>query len=272
MEVMSFVKERKELVAAIEKISNSKMKYQGPPTFSYVGAGVRVQKDGTITIEDLETSRPLLRELVSQKLIDDSWDMERAVLTISFPLDSHTGHSLFNLISIFYTKAEILNKAIGVPKAFEVRESFLELLMKELPDTTEEFIARWEENESEQVTRGIDFRDNKITFTGFPITKDGDFVKAFTELSAAINKLSLEAKRIQLKKEPIENEKYAFRIWLVRIGLDGEAHKTSRKILLQNLSGHTAFRTKEQQEQHKQRYEMKKAKEVADDEKSKVRN
>ena len=53
----------------------------------------------------------------------------------------------------------------------------------------------------------------------------------------------------QLKKvvqsgifKPVENEKYAFRCFLLRLGFIGDEFKADRKVLLQNLSGSTAFK------------------------------
>ncbi|MBR4450324.1 MAG: hypothetical protein IKS39_00635 [Clostridia bacterium] len=43
----------------------------------------------------------------------------------------------------------------------------------------------------------------------------------------------------------VPNEKYAFRCFLLRLGFIDDDYKTARKILLRNLEGNTAFRTKE---------------------------
>ena len=40
----------------------------------------------------------------------------------------------------------------------------------------------------------------------------------------------------------VENEKYAFRCFLLRLGFIGDDSKVARRILLQNLSGNSAFR------------------------------
>lgn len=259
MEIMCLVADRKELVTAIENLSGCKMKYQGAPTFAYASEVATVLRDGTMVIENVEANKELLTALTEQKLIDDVWNEDREVLAISLPLGNHTGLSLTNLVSIFYTKADIINKSVGAVRAFEINERFMEAIMEEPPETADAFISLWEECGSEDMTKGIDFYDGKVTFTGFPVTEDSEWVKAYTELAAAINKLALDAKYIKLKKEPIENEKYSFRVWLVRIGFGGNEHKTSRKLLLGNLSGHTAFRTDEQKELHKQKYLLRKA-------------
>ncbi len=88
--------------------------------------------------------------------------------------------------------------------------------------------------------QAIKFEADKITFTGFPLTDDSDLVTAFTTLAGKINTLALESKYIRVKKTPVENEKYTFRIWLVRLGLDGTEYKTTRKLLLSHLKAATA--------------------------------
>lgn len=46
------------------------------------------------------------------------------------------------------------------------------------------------------------------------------------------------------KEKPVDNEKYAFRCFLLKLGFIGDEYKTTRKILLQNLSGNGAWKTK----------------------------
>lgn len=45
-----------------------------------------------------------------------------------------------------------------------------------------------------------------------------------------------------LTDKEVENEKYAFRCFLLRLGFIGDDSKNARRILLQNLSGNSAFR------------------------------
>ena len=53
---------------------------------------------------------------------------------------------------------------------------------------------------------------------------------------------SYHLKRVTAKEKPVDNDKYAFRCFLLRLGFIGDEYKTDRKVLLQNLSGSTAFR------------------------------
>ena len=49
-------------------------------------------------------------------------------------------------------------------------------------------------------------------------------------------------KRVTARAGAVTNEKYAFRCFLLRLGLIGAKYKTTRKILLRNLSGNSAFK------------------------------
>lgn len=64
-----------------------------------------------------------------------------------------------------------------------------------------------------------------------------------TQIAVARNQ-----KRITAKEKPAENEKYAFRCFLLRLGFIGTEYKGERKILLKNLSGSSAFKNGERKE------------------------
>ena len=55
--------------------------------------------------------------------------------------------------------------------------------------------------------------------------------------------MAKNAKRITAMEKPVDNEKYAFRCFLLRLGFIGREYKTQRKILLRNLTGSCAFRS-----------------------------
>ena len=55
-------------------------------------------------------------------------------------------------------------------------------------------------------------------------------------------------KRITAKEKPADNEKYAFRCFLLRLGFIGTEYKGERKVLLKNLSGSSAFKNGERRE------------------------
>ena len=71
--------------------------------------------------------------------------------------------------------------------------------------------------------------------------------------------MAKEAKRVTAKEKETESEKYTFRCWLLRLGFVGAEHKHDRAILLQNLSGHAAFKNQADADAFYQRLKEKKA-------------
>ena len=58
--------------------------------------------------------------------------------------------------------------------------------------------------------------------------------------------MAKDAKRVTATEKDVESEKYAFRCFLLRLGFIGAESKTQRKLLLQKLSGSSAFKTAEE--------------------------
>ena len=83
----------------------------------------------------------------------------------------------------------------------------------------------------------------QISFPWFSDGLDADTVKAYTDFIAALCKMSREQKRISSTEKAVENEKYAFRCLLLRLGFVGAEYKADRKILLKNLTGSSAFKS-----------------------------
>ena len=72
--------------------------------------------------------------------------------------------------------------------------------------------------------------------------KDFDEVKAYTHFIAALGKMSRDLKRISATEKEVDNEKYAFRCFLLRLGFIGNEYKAERTILLKNLSGNSSWK------------------------------
>ena len=95
---------------------------------------------------------------------------------------------------------------------------------------------------------GIEILEDRVAFPWFTEMPDADAVKAYTHFISALCEMSKNAKRVTATEKPVANEKYAFRCFLLRLGFIGSEYKLERKILLQNLSGNSAFKSKEQEE------------------------
>ena len=88
--------------------------------------------------------------------------------------------------------------------------------------------------------------DEKVSFPWFELI-DSDHFNAYTQFITAITKMAREQKRILGKERTVENEKYAFRCFLLRLGFIGDDYMLTRKILLENLEGSAAFKTKKEE-------------------------
>ena len=90
-------------------------------------------------------------------------------------------------------------------------------------------------------TLTIKISGEKISFPWFPYTQDSDEIRAYTELVTKLCEMTNRQKRVGTVKET-DNEKYTFRCFLLRLGMIGTEYKITRKILLRNLTGNSAFR------------------------------
>ena len=125
------------------------------------------------------------------------------------------------------------------------------------PSSVEEFLQIVADAE-EGSLQGLVFADDKISLQ-FLYTTEPDKLRTYMQLTELMGKMAREQVRVKPAKCKETNEKYTFRVWLMRLGMMGDEYKTTRKILLQNLKGHTAFRTKDQADVAKEKLRAQRA-------------
>lgn len=274
--------QRKALVKVIVETTGAKAAYKGMPTAAYEIDCFTVTKDSTLEFDDRadseeveavlealgaagfegvgETAEALeevqetptaagtepLESENAEEEPEGEENRDTVELTVTLPMARHTGMSLRNLINLIYTRAGLLNKALGT--AFRVDEG----LVKALQDdacvlTLDRFFETVEayENRSGKAANGLVIEPDRLSFSTLPETDDPAVLRAFTALCAMMNKQAISQQRIQAKAVDADNEKYAMRIWLLRLGMNGQEYKEERRTLMQNLSGHCAFRTED---------------------------
>jgi len=91
----------------------------------------------------------------------------------------------------------------------------------------------------------FDYGERKVQFNWLRFGADADAIKAWSTFLAAACKFSKTARRVTAKDTAAENEKFAFRTFMVKIGMSGPEDKWARKFLLRNLTGDSAFATPE---------------------------
>ena len=190
-------------------------------------------------------------------------------LNIDLPIGRHTGVSLRNLVNLLYSRGNQVSKATG--GKFGAEEKLVEALKDDACTySVANFLKVLNDFESQngEALHGVRITEDRVSFCGFPVAPDKAHLTAFGQLAVLMNNQAIQQKRIQAKAVDTTNEKYALRIWLVRMGMGGDEYKASRKILMERLSGHTAFRTpadaeKAKEKAQKKRDELRASKEAA---------
>ena len=206
-------KQRPKLAQEIGNILGTAPHYERVPSCAYDIAGYRLDKEGVLHIPEgaEETAKDLILQLRERGFQDDAEITEEVPvqqdkLTIVIPRESITDMALENLQKI------IANKHILFQRAFRT-------------DNTE-----------------IEITDEKIKIIWFSYTTDSDEMAAYTQFISRLCDMARDAKRVSSKPTETDNDKYAFRCFLLRLGFIGKEYKTARKILLRNLMGNSAFR------------------------------
>lgn len=88
----------------------------------------------------------------------------------------------------------------------------------------------------------IKVEDKQVYFHWFSKITDEESRKAYEHFISSICKLSKKLNRVNNTKKEVENEKYAFRCFLLRLGFIGDEYKSYRKTLTKNLSGSSSFK------------------------------
>ena len=245
---------RKEAAARLAEITGAESRYTKVPRCAYEVGSYTIEKDGSITVAEDADLAPL-QALADEGLVEpfeapatepaaEEAEAETINLTVEVPMKHHNGATLRNLINLIYTRAGLLNKALGT--GFRVDEELIEALKDDACTlTTESLLQAIRDFEAEhgKAIDGLTFTPEGITFASLPETTDAEKLRTFTILAGMMNKQALDQKRIQAKAVNEENEKYALRIWLTRLGMNGAEFKEARKVLMANLTGHCAFRT-----------------------------
>ena len=207
-------KQRPKLAQEIGNILGTAPHYERVPSCAYDIAGYRLDKEGVLHIPEgaEETAKDLILQLRERGFQDDAEITEEVPvqqdkLTIVIPRESLTDTALENLQKILANKQTLFQRAFRT-------------------DNTE-----------------IEITDEKINFTWFPYTADGDELAAYTQFISRLCDMARDAKRVSSKPTETDNDKYAFRCFLLRLGFIGKEYKTARKILLRNLTGNSAFRS-----------------------------
>ncbi len=172
---------------------------------------------------------------------------------------AHNRQSLKNLLTFMYAREPFLLKALGMEEAgrARVRRPMLEQIRKLDCEETKDLSKLeelWYEGKNESRNAGswtqehainlhALFHSGMIEFKLFRATLQSETVEAYIDLSLGISALSMTQRSAMFQEaKPVENEKFAMRTLLVRLGMIGEEFEESRMILTKPLEGNGAWR------------------------------
>ena len=223
--------ERKALLAVMREILQDTPKYMGPPTFSFEIGPYTIDRHGTLDCPDhLDSTQVamLIRELehdgfIGERISESAKPAEQQIietprkeivtptldnldrLSVEMPRDGMTPTAMENLRRLVASKATLLKKALGTDN----------LPITEHPD--------------------------RIEFGWFRPTDDQVEVAAYYQLVQGLCELARTQKRVCATEQEVENDKYAFRCFLLKLRFIGREYKDSRRVLLQHLSGNASY-------------------------------
>lgn len=214
--------ERKRLVKVIAEVLGEEPKYLGVPSTAYQIGPYKVSRDGELTADEEHPTQDQMvldackaagfqaegeEEPQQEETQDSTGQEENDKLVIQLPREQFTDEQLENLQKLIHGKESLLKQALGI---------------EELP---------------------IKITEEKILFPWFPLPLETEEIEAYLKLIVAVGEMAKKAKRVTLKDKEVENQKYAFRCFLLRLGLVGPECKKDRKVLLKNLTGSSAFKS-----------------------------
>ena len=201
-------KQRPKLADEIAAALHTLPCYQKVPSLSYKIGDCTLERDGTLRIPDTVDSETVDRLLnhLQEKGFTGEIEQTEDRLIITVPKNTFTEQALANLQKMVDNKETLFSKA---------------------------FVK-------ENLTLNID-ADN-VSFDWFQFTANPDEVSAYTEFVSRLCDLARKVKRIIPTATENDNDKYAFRCFLLRLGFIGDEYKNARKVLLKNLTGNSAFR------------------------------
>ena len=208
---------RKAMVTAIEKEIGGKARYLGVPSCAYEIGNYTVGRNGELEFgdfDDIDEVAPIVDACVmatgitpaeweENKDAEETEKEDTMELIVTIPF---TKVNVGNLTSLLEAKGSLIKDALGITD------------------------LRFEMNE------------DSVSFPWFSKVEPEEAM-TYTKFITAICEMTMKQKRITAKPKENENEKYAFRCFLLRLGFIGDEYKADRKLLLSKLNGSSAFKS-----------------------------
>ena len=206
--------------------------------------------------EDIKTIQELVRRLRK------AGGFTNSSCGIHVHLDGaeHTPRSIRNFVNIIASHNDLFYKALQIApermRYCQKMDAYLvEKLNRQKPNSFSRIETIWYEGYHENRTRHYHdsryhflnlhsfFNGNRtVELRGFNSELHAGKIRAYIVFALALNHQALTQKSASSRKVQSENEKFAMRVYLNRIGFIGDEFKSCREHLYQHLDGNAAWR------------------------------
>ena len=223
-----------------------------------------------LTYEDMDLLQGLVRELRHNGAV--STPQQGCGVHIHVDGAGHTPQTLRNLVCLMASHEDLLLHAINIDEGRTRRyckvvdERFLTKLNEVKPTTMEDFEDLWYRTQGENYGREQHYNGSRyrmlnlhsffhghgtceyrlFQFDNPSEERKGGLnagqLKAYINLALAMNAAAKMQKACKSQKGQRDNEKYAMRTWLMRLGFIGSEYKNTMMHLTKRLEGNGAFR------------------------------
>ena len=200
-----------------------------------------------------------LQEIVRRLRHSGAFVNSQCGIHIHVDASRYTPQTLRNLVNIIASKEDILYKALRIDPARlrwckKTNEKLIETINRKKPQTMEALKDIWyagstrgrDEHYNDTRYHGLNlhstFTKGTVEFRLFNSTTHAGEIKAYIQFCLAVSHQALTQKKASARKTVTDNEKYAFRCWMLRLGLSGDEFKTCRLHFLKHLEGNSAWR------------------------------
>ena len=175
-------------------------------------------------------------------------------LELSMPHNGMDTNQLRNFVFTFYSKQNLLNKALNSDLLF-IHDNVVTRLQEALPEDIEGLATMLEDFKVLGELTGLRIDAENVTVS-FPF--DGqptDDLALFPELLNKVIKVCKETRHVRPNLQQLgENEKYLMHSWLIRLGCGGPDFKALRRRFTGALAGYCAFPDQSRADRHKAKY------------------
>lgn len=274
MTITTTCDDRRVLVQKISEHLDTPAIYLRTPTYAYQIGAVTVERDCSITGADevLTHLIPFLREegyvdMPDADLTPEEVKMKPEEQTTSTEVQSDTTTiqanypaltipQMLNLLRLVCSKQHLIQKMLqsDTPR---LERDFVETLSKNPPAAPEDFIDEVQRGIEEGFIRGLSITEYSVRLTMTHVEENSPRWMASSLLLLRMAEHARKATRVQLAVEDPENEKYAARALLLRLGFGGADNREARSVLLDHLHGYAAFKDEAGMQAHREKQAAK---------------